>query len=228
MAKIDKDKKLKVVKTETNKSRAVKMLKKYYVTKKSFITVKDNNLLVMNSKGSDLAPTAIKVSNGFYIELGRDISNFETVLNETRVPIMLERINKVNELEVYRIVRVETGNVDDVILGSLVTRKGLIESIIRCSDFKKINNFERYTQLGSLWKLSVPKTENIDECKAKAMITVKTICRGTVFNHRFNVDYKVNEIIVKVKGPELNQEYHFNLNETTRRYELLQIKLISE
>ena len=210
---------------KTTSSKQRQKANKYYNNGKSYMVVKDNSLLILNSKAMDIAVSAIKVCNGFYIELGRPVEQFENIIMKTRIPIMIERVNKMKNIETYNVIRVETGNVDDVVLCSMVVRDGIIESIIRSLEFKKINNFEKYIQLGSLWKLSINKDNDIELCKYKAINTIKTICRGATFNYKFTADYRTTRIIVKVNGDNVNQEYSFQLNESTRRYELLSIKL---
>ena len=205
-----------------------KSIKKYFKTANSYLTVINNSLLVMDTKIPDKARTAIKVCKGFYIELGRPISDFDTLLAETRIPIMFELVTEIKEYKHYKIVRMQTGIIDDITLGTIVCKNDIIVKLTCDKSYRKDEDYIKYERIGSLWKLSVPYTNNSEENKSniiKAVYALLGMNNNYNCNIKTNINYSVNKVDIEIHSKLVNYAYSFVLNEKIRKYELIMVAL---
>ena len=201
---------------------------KHFCTDRSFLTYKDNNLLVLTTITGrlDISPTAVKICNGFYMEFGRPLEQYKYLLSKINIHIIFERVSKNGNLELYNIVMLKTKDTEDTVLANLTVNNGVITSLSRTLDSKSKEMIDKFVDLGSIWKVSLAKSNNIEDTKKRALNTVRVMTKR-LDDHEFNVKYQINQIIVKVTGQLVNYEYMFYLNEATWRYELLLIKFIN-
>lgn len=205
-----------------------KTIKKYFKTANSYLTVVNNSLLVMDTKIPDKARTAIKVCKGFYIELGRPISDFDKLLAETRIPIMFELVTEIKEYKHYKIVRMQTGIIDDITLGTIVCKNDIIVKLTCDKSYRKDEDYVKYERIGSLWKLNVPYTNNSEENKnniTKAVYTLLGINNHYDYNIKTSINYSVNKVDIDIHSKLFNYTYSFVLNEKIRKYELIMVSL---
>ena len=148
------------------KKKKKKKVKSYFKTKKSYLTINNNSILVMSSKYPTKSPSAIKISKSLDIELGRDIEQFNSLLIKTRIPILFEKLNLIgkNNTIMYSILRMQTDEVGDEVLGNIVCdSNGIIQKLICTKTFKKEEDYLTYEELGSLWKIRSSKEESKDK-----------------------------------------------------------------
>lgn len=118
----------------------------------TYIKIQNNKLLVINKNTLDRDTFAIRVCSGFYIELGRHLNDFKRALMEVDIPIVFEKITSVYGYTHYNIVRMETDNVDDLVLGTLICKDGIIEKITCDSSYKTREDFNKYDSIGAIWR----------------------------------------------------------------------------
>lgn len=123
----------------------------YFHRNGTFIKLSNNNLLILDSNTLDRATFAIKVCNNFYIELGRPLQDFKSVLMEADIPIVFEKITSVYGYTHYNIIRMATDDVADIILGTLICKDGIIEKITCDSRYKSRDDFNEHDSIGRLW-----------------------------------------------------------------------------
>lgn len=119
---------------------------------KTCLKLMNNKLFVIDSNKGDIDQFAIKVCDGFYIELGRSILEIQAVLANSTIPIVFERTAKVYGYTHYNIVRMKTDDVNDLVLGTLICKDDIIEKITCDSSYKTKLDFLKRDDVGMLWK----------------------------------------------------------------------------
>lgn len=212
---------------ENKSTKKKKIVTSYFKTKNSYLTINNNSILVMSSKYPTKSPSAIKISKSLDIELGRDIEQFNSLLIKTRIPILFEKLNLIgkNNTIMYSILRMQTDEVGDEVLGNIVCdSNGIIQKLICTKTFKKEEDYLTYEELGSLWKIRSIKEESKDKNIKKLEYLVKAISDFDLLTDAsINTEEIDNGFEVKVKSLEMNYNYIFMLNSITNKYELVTV-----
>lgn len=213
-------------KEAVSKDKKVKIITKYFSNEYSHLEIRDNSLLVMNNFVPDKYEEALKICKYFYIELGRPIKQFETVLSKSRIPIIFEFVIKRMEYEHYKIIRLETGNIEEIVLGTIVCKNGIITRITWNQDYSVEDELDKYDAIGSIWRIR-SKFENTAELNIKnAENAIRSLLGMSVsINCDISSQYNTNRIDIKVKMTNNAYIYTMILNEKTRMYELITISL---
>lgn len=157
------------------------VINKSYEENGTFLTIRHNSVLVLDSNTLDKSARALKVCSGFYIELGRKLNDFIGILKDAKIPVIFQHVMKANGYVHYNIVRMATGKVDDVILGTIICKDGIIEKLSCKKDYMREKSFKTYERLGAIWLAgSFDYTVNIETNKNNAKANVLAIMGKTL------------------------------------------------
>ena len=202
----------------------------YFRTNTSYLMISNNSILVMSSKYPAKSPSAIKVSKGLDIELGRNIKQFNNLLSKTRIPIIFEKLISLGGYDNYSILRMQTDDIKGMILGNIAcSEDGTIKKIICTKAFKNEADYLRYEEVGSLWRIRSGNEHNEEKNIKKIEFLTKTI---TDFDMLTNASIETtkskddnNKYNVKIKSEEMNYTYTYMLSRITDKFELVTVSL---
>jgi hypothetical protein len=197
---------------------------------KSCIAIKNGKVYVISTEFKDFSPRAITIINGFQIELGRSIEDFQDALcdEEVRIPIIINCVLNAGINSQYAIMRMKTGNVPDKSIALVLCKNRIITSVSFNRDLITDREYRKYNQLSALHQLSIPydfsqggfynRTHQVTET-LKAVITSNI---GVV-----NVNEDENKMIVGVPmGMEKTVSYfRFIRSKNRAKFELMSISL---
>lgn len=196
----------------------------------SCIVIKEDKLYVMSTRYKDLSVRAFTILNGFQIELGRSIKDFEAALREARLPIMIKMLQETSnnniKITYYQIIRMHTGKVDDKIIATIVCKNDIITVLSFNRGLIKDGEYRRYNQLSVLHQISLPydlsesSSSNRNEQVVKTLKTVMPITNSIVVNE------KEDSLVAITKEDNLKLKFTFISNaKNNKRFELISIAL---
>lgn len=149
----------------------------------TYFKIINGNLYIMNSVTEDKDIFAIKICNGFYIELGRKLSEYKSILINMDLPIVFEKKASIYGYVHYNIIRMATNNVDDLILGTLICKDGVICKLICDNSYKDKQDFNTFDSIGILWSGGSFTYESnlVKENKLKAKEKILSLLNLNVF-----------------------------------------------
>lgn len=199
--------------------------KKMFKTDNSYITIMDDKLYILSNKYRDYSPRAVMVIPGFQIELGRDINDIITALKETRLPVIIKSVIEKGDKHYYHIIRMETGNVDDKIIASVVCSNNIIHTISFNRTLLKDSNYRRYNKVSIFHQLSLPYSlaeSNVISRGEQVRNAVITIL-GRV--KHIEVNESQNKLVALINDEDIKIKLTFILDSTNNRYALSSISL---
>lgn len=214
--------------------------KSFHHRENTFIKLSNNHIFIINKYTLDKDMFAIKVCNNFYIELGRPLQDFKDVLLEADIPIVFEKITSIYGYTHYNIVRMETDDVDDLILGTVICKDGIIGKITCDSRYKTRDDFNKYDSAGVLWRggyfeYKTKSSDNKDEAKRITLelmsLNVSTVKNELNDNFLFSpLSMANNESLeqTRLQIRKDNIETEFESGNLDEAYELVEEELLEE
>lgn len=198
-----------------------------FKSKNTCIAIKNDKLYVMSFKYKDVSPRAVTIASGFQIELGRDINNFIEALKHTRLPFLIKEVITRGDVTNYQIIRMGTGNVETVVVATIVCKKNLIHTVGFNRKLIYDSKYRRYNNLSVLHQLSIPFDLSESQCNTRTEQIKKTIDAFIFVNNTVEVVEKLNKLNAIVTVDEDKMQYAFVSNSNNNnRYELTSISLI--
>lgn len=125
----------------------------------STIVINDNGISVKRTEGIDDRVGIVYPMAGLAFELGRSFMDFKAALKQTRLPVVTVKILSKGRSSTYQLVRMNTGNIENVNLGIIEVYDGYITGYIYEDDI--LDNNTRTTAMvkpSALNKVKVPIT----------------------------------------------------------------------
>lgn len=221
----------------SNKDNKSTNIKKRFENNGSFLVVKNNTLLVLDSNTLDKPFGALKICSGFYIELNRSINEYNTILRDANIPIIFQYSMKVKNYKYYNIIRMADNIMSDLNIGIVICENDIIKTItFNRNNIEIENNILEYESIGASWLAGTFKYEqNIDKNKENAKLNVLRLSGNVIdiTNKSYNnagidlsVSYSTVKIKVTAKNNRVKYEFTYILNESKRMYELIMISAL--
>lgn len=171
----------------------------------SKVVIQDNSILIhRNTKKLGKETTGIVyIMSNVAIELGRPLKQFISALNNTRIPVVLQKVVTRGLFENYKVTRINTGNVPNVDLGIIEVYNGMIVGYI--FDQKTLRNRDllKYVKISALNRLCIRNTEDTSKNIESALrIILKT--KNTI---KHQSKKKIIVFAVKSKAYKMSIEY---------------------
>jgi hypothetical protein len=193
---------------------------------RSFIAIKSGRVYVLSPEFKDVSPRAITIVNGFQIELGRSIEDFQEVLsNESvRIPITINCILNTGINSQYSITRMRTGNVSDKMIALVLCKNKIITSVsfnralIADREYRKYNQLSILHQLALAYDLSETPFQNRNNqvteiLKAAIPYSIKVA----------KIDEDENKMVVTLFMADAASYFRFVRSKDRQKFELMSI-----
>jgi hypothetical protein len=193
---------------------------------RSFIAIKSGRVYVLSPEFKDVSPRAITIVNGFQIELGRSIEDFQEVLsNESvRIPITINCILNTGINSQYSITRMRTGNVSDKMIALVLCKNKIITSVsfnralIVDREYRKYNQLSILHQLALAYDLSETHFQNRNNqvteiLKAAIPYSIKVA----------KIDEDENKMVVTLFMADAASYFRFVRSKDRQKFELMSI-----
>ena len=206
--------------------------KKLFDNGTSYIAITKGKMLVINSNNTGYSPLAIRITEGFQVELGRDIRQVIEAMKFTRLPIIIKKIPIISDtMGSYQIIRMHTGKVDDKIIANISTINNIVKSISFNRALITDSDYRRYNQLSVLHQLSISdKKSNVNDSvnRAYRIEQVKNALRSIIIPGAKNVSVieDDNQIIFNILVNKNTIKLVFIHNSDKKSYDLVSISLV--
>lgn len=192
----------------------------------SCIVIRDDKMYILSNKYRDYSFRAFTIASGFQIELGRPLSDIESALRETRLPIVLKELTTNGEATYYQIIRMHTGKVDDKIIANMMCKNGIITMISFNRALIKDKEYRRYNSLSVLHQLSIPFNLEESDSPNRGEQVRKTLKTVIPMLSNIKVTENGNQLMAITTEEGLTLKFLFISNkQNNNRYELTSISL---
>ena len=196
----------------------------------SILVAKGKMIITVNGK-NQYSPLAIKIMEGFQVELGRHIKDIIEAVKHTRLPLIIKRIPVTSDTRAgYQLIRMHTGNVDDKVVANISTVNDIITSVSFNRTLIKDNNYRKYNRLSVLHQLAISDKNcglTLGESKQYRIEQVKHVLKDMLIPGASNVNVieDDNQIIFNVGVLGRIVKFVFIHNKEAGLYELVSISL---
>lgn len=175
-------------------------------TDKSSIHVSDKGLKIDMSNKSLNPLGVITIIPGIQIELGRNIEEFIQCLKLIRQPLAIHKIADNKGQATWRILRLATGKVHEVIICTISTIKNVIASVSFNQELAYDLKYRKYQRLSAMHQLTAGRAGTIG-LLSKAVIGISAITGEEASN--FGIISNDKTIVVKSTLKKLENQYKF-------------------
>lgn len=112
-----------------------------------------NEIRVVASEDTSEYNGGIKITSGFEIALGCNIKKYKEVLSKTRLPFAIQETMSNENIKMYSLIRLGSGNVQDTVAFTLKCIDDTLVAIAMGNARNK--EYRKYTKLPVIWQLGI-------------------------------------------------------------------------
>lgn len=197
-----------------------------------FIFIDRKAIRVVDTNTGKISCKAVTLLPELQVELGENISELESVVGVTRIPVYLLESSGVNygdgDIEkFYQVIRYQTGSIPEFIICTLHVVHDKINGVIFNKEASHDERLVRFGCIPIIARLSIYGNSN-EDIKLSAAKTVKAV--STVPFDKYKVEVLGTRIVVSVpqstkKGNVILEYTYLRDTENPVRYNLLGVEL---